>query len=584
MIPTPLPTVRLFGVRYMMKRSKLRWRRSLRRWIRTVSTPWLGVLVLGMVIVTGVQGFSATAQLPNPTDFSDPLPLFKASTAQNEVESGWVRLDGRPVFRVAAPAEDLSQRIQDIQRNLADISRAYRESDTPSLTVELRGEADLPTLYVNDRYVMTVTHLDAQLELTTPSLHGERLRSTLRQAIQDAATEWQPAALVDQTKWAIALLGAMGTLSLGVSVMQRQWRKRRQTQPPTGSPVTSQITQRRQENLGAIQALGVQLSQLLIWGGGSLLILHLFPQTRWLQVWVVQRLPAYLSMLVIAVGTYVAVRASFVVIDWFIGTLVEGGLLTPNRDQRLQQRVSTISRVVKGMTVLLLVLIGIFVALINLGVDIAPLIAGAGLIGVAISLASQNLIRDAINGFLILVEDQYAVGDVIAVDKVFGMVENMTLRITQLRDPEQRLITIPNSEVKVVSNLSSRHSQSDIHIPVAYSANIDQVLDIVNQVGIELAADPDWMGRILAKPLNLGLDEFGDRGMVVRVWIRTQPLEQWNVAREYRRRVKRAFDQAKIPLMLSQQELWLHDAEVAIAPPAHPGVDSTPNSQTHSTP
>ena len=568
-----------------MKRSRTRWRRSLQVKAKHLWLKWLACMLLLFVLISGLHIVSVSAQLPSPADFTDPLPIFKSTLAQDEIESGWVRLDGRPLFRVAAPTSELSQRVQDIQRNLAAVSRAYRESETSELNLELRGSADLPTIYINDRYVMTVTHLDAQLEMTTPMAHAERLRDTIPRALRESARERQSSALADQSKWAIAILLGMCVCSFGISVAQHQWRSRRRAAAANQSPSTSHISQRRRENLSAIQVLAFQLSQALVWSGGTLLILRLFPQTRWLQVWVLTHLPTYLSMPLIALGIYISVRLSFVTIDWFIDTLVDGGLLTPNRNQRLQQRVSTISRVIKGVTVLLLVLIGIFIVLINFGVDIAPLIAGAGLIGVAISLASQNLIRDAINGFLILVEDQYAVGDVIAVGTVFGMVENITLRITQLRDPEERLITIPNSEVKVVSNLSSRHSQADIRIPVAYSANIDQALDLVRQVGEELALDEEWMGRILAKPLTLGLDEFGDRGMVIRVWIRTQPLEQWNAAREYRRRIKVAFDRAKIPLMLSQQELWLHDTEVEMAPPpmAYPPADATHTPSAEST-
>ncbi|NEO28669.1 MAG: mechanosensitive ion channel family protein, partial [Kamptonema sp. SIO4C4] len=251
-------------------------------------------------------------------------------------------------------------------------------------------------------------------------------------------------------------------------------------------------------------------------------------------------------------------------IDRIIETLIEGAQLMPQRGQRLQQRVSTISGVTKGLTTIVLIIIAIFVALINLGIDVGPLIAGAGLIGVALSLASQNLIRDAINGFLILAEDQYAVGDVIAVGDVFGSVENITLRMTQLRDPEERLITIPNSEIKIVCNLSSRHAQADLRIPVAYTADVDKAIALTERITWEFVRDPQWKDFILADPQILGVDDFNERGMVIRVWIRTQPLKQWNVAREYRRRIKRAFDQVGIPLAVSQQELWVHET--------HPGA------------
>ena len=272
------------------------------------------------------------------------------------------------------------------------------------------------------------------------------------------------------------------------------------------------------------------------------------------------RLKSYLAFVVILVFTYISIRLSYILIARSLAAFVESAELIPRRStQRLQQRVSTISSVTKSMSTILLSIAGIFLALVSLGVNIAPLLAGAGLIGVAISLASQNLIKDAINGFLILVEDQYAVGDVIAVGNVTGFVENITLRITQLRDTEQRLITIPNSEIKIVSNLSSRHAQADIKIPFSYGVDIDEALRLVERVGDALAGDPDWQEFILEKPQILGLDEFSNRGTIVRIWIKTQPLKQWDVGREFRRRLKRACDRAKMPIALDRQEIWLHD-------------------------
>lgn len=183
--------------------------------------------------------------------------------------------------------------------------------------------------------------------------------------------------------------------------------------------------------------------------------------------------------------------------------------------------------------------------------------------GVAISLASQNLIKDAINGFLIIVEDQYAVGDVIDVGNVGGLVESLNLRMTQLRDAEGRLISIPNSEIKIVANRSSRWSRADLTIPVAYDANIDGALELIGKVALEMDEDPKWQYQIVETPQVLGVDNFGDRGLIIRVWIKTQPLKQWDVAREYRRRLKIAFDQAGISIPVPQQAIWINEGQLA---------------------
>jgi small conductance mechanosensitive channel len=134
-------------------------------------------------------------------------------------------------------------------------------------------------------------------------------------------------------------------------------------------------------------------------------------------------------------------------------------------------------------------------------------------------------------------------------------VENLNLRITQLRDAQGRLITIPNSEIKIVANLSSNWSRADLTIPVHYSADFDKALNIINTVAEQITDDPQWRKKILDTPQVLGVDNFGDQIMSIRVWIKTKPLKQWEVAREFRRRLKVAFDQANLPIALPQPEI-----------------------------
>lgn len=238
-----------------------------------------------------------------------------------------------------------------------------------------------------------------------------------------------------------------------------------------------------------------------------------------------------------------------------------------NRDvrQRMQLRINTISRLVGGIITAFWVILGIVVAITIVGIDVTPLLAGAGILGLALSFASQNLIKDALNGFFIILEDQYAVGDIVNIGDFGGQVENLNLRITQLRDPEGRLITIPNSEIKTVANLSSQWSRADINIPVAYQTNIDLSLKLVTKVAVEMFEARDWQSKILEVPEVLGVDDFGERGAVIRVWIKTHPFMQWEVAREFRRRIHNAFQQAGIPLPVPQRQIWWeHHAEAEI--------------------
>ena len=198
-----------------------------------------------------------------------------------------------------------------------------------------------------------------------------------------------------------------------------------------------------------------------------MVILSLFPYTRAIQVGIIAFLKIPLRLGIIGLIIYVAIRLSYALIERLTSAFVKSStLLTPETSERLQLRVSTISGVAKSIITFLWLGVGILLGLTALGIDIIPLLAGVSLIGVALSLASQSLIKDAINGFLIIMEDQYALGDVITVGDIGGLVENLNLRITQVRDAEGRLITIPNSEVKIVAYLSSRWSRADLNIPV----------------------------------------------------------------------------------------------------------------------
>ena len=160
---------------------------------------------------------------------------------------------------------------------------------------------------------------------------------------------------------------------------------------------------------------------------------------------------------------------------------------------------------------------------------------------------------------LIILEDQYAVGDVITIGEVGGLVENLNLRITQLRDGDGRLITIPNSLVDIVANHSNGWSRSDLKIPVAYQTNVDEAIELIEQVATEMYQDCECRDNILEPPLVLGIEDFAERGFIVRLWFKTEPLKQWDISREFRRRLKNTFEAAGIPLPLPQQQIWVNN-------------------------
>ncbi|AVH67083.1 mechanosensitive ion channel family protein [Nostoc sp. 'Peltigera membranacea cyanobiont' N6] len=520
----------------------------------------------------------ATAQIPFLPQLQAPSSV--SNDSDNRVVSGWIYLDGRRLFQIAASRTNFPERSEDIQKKLEKIGQNYFQSPAKTaIKVEVRKVNELPVIYVNDQYLMTVTSEDAGLRQVDISTSANQVAESLQEDLQQAKQERQTQSLIDQGKIATGTGVIMVIMSLGLYGWQRRSQKDSDSvnpiasQPPrellnspispaANQPITTQLNQQQKKHLQEVKRRLFQLSQAGIWGGGSFFILGLFPYTRGFQVGILNAFQFPLRLGVVCLGIYVAIRLTYALIDRFASTLISSGaFLTPESSARLQLRVSTFSGVTKSITTAIWIGVGFLLALVSLGIDIVPLLAGASLVGVALSLASQNLIKDAINGFLIILEDQYALGDVINVGDVGGLVENLNLRMTQVRDSEGRLITIPNGEIKVVANLSSRWSRADLTVPIAYQANTEEALKLIETVAFEMNQEMQWQRQILEPPQVLGIDQFGDRGLIIRVWIKTQPLKQWDVAREFRRRLKVALDEAGISISVPQQAIWVNDEQ-----------------------
>lgn len=519
--------------------------------------------IAGSMTITVVSISKATAQIPFLPQLQFPNNVSNES--DNKIVSGWIYLDGRGLFQIAGTKTSIPERLQNVQRNLDEISQNYLQSSAKEAKFQTKTLNGLPVIYVNDRYLMTITTQDAGLGGGEPFALATTITDVLQDSLKQARQERQTQSLIDQGKIAGAIALGMIISSLGVYY----WQRRSQHEsiqsipltPPVAREITTQLNEQQHRHIQEVKKRLFQLTQAGIWGSGSFIILGLFPYTRGIQLAILTALQIPLRLTVVVLGTYVAIRFTYALIDHFTTTLISSGaLLTPETSERLGLRVSTFSGVTKSIATIVCIGVGFFLALVALGIDVIPLLAGASLVGVAVSLASQNLIKDAINGFLIILEDQYALGDVINVGNVGGLVENLNLRMTQVRDSEGRLITIPNSEVKIVANLSSRWSRADLTIPVDYQADIDQALQVIRDVAFEMDKDPLWQHQIIETPQILGVDSFGDRGLLIRVWIKTQPLKQWDVAREYRRRLKIALDKAGIFIPVPQQAIWVNDA------------------------
>jgi small conductance mechanosensitive channel len=191
----------------------------------------------------------------------------------------------------------------------------------------------------------------------------------------------------------------------------------------------------------------------------------------------------------------------------------------------------------------------------NVFINIGPILAGAGILGLAISFGAQSLVRDIISGFFILLENQFAVGDVIEAAGKSGVVERMTMRVVVLRDLEGTMHVIPNGELKVVSNKTRDWARAVVDVTVPYTEDIDRVLEIVRDEAQQFSNNPDWSVQLDGPVEVLGVEELRDNSVVIRTLLKTQPGSQWNVAREFRRRLKKRFDRETVETPFQQRRV-----------------------------
>ena len=222
----------------------------------------------------------------------------------------------------------------------------------------------------------------------------------------------------------------------------------------------------------------------------------------------------------------------------------------------LEKRVDTLLGVTRSAShVAIWIVVGMIV-LRRIGIDIAPLLAGAGIAGLAIGFGAQELVRDIISGFFILLENQIRTGDVAVINGTGGLVERISLRTTLLRDQTGTVHVIQNGKINSLANMTKDWSGAVFNIGVAYKEDTDRVVEVMKQVAAELHADPAFAPKI-NEPLEvMGVDDFGDSQVTIRARFKTKPIQQWGVAREYRRRLKKAFERENIEIPFPHRTIY----------------------------
>ena len=229
--------------------------------------------------------------------------------------------------------------------------------------------------------------------------------------------------------------------------------------------------------------------------------------------------------------------------------------------ERSRQRALTLGAVLRGTSTAIVYLMGLMIALGEIGLDLGPLLAGAGIVGLAIGFGAQSLVSDFIAGVFVIIEDQYGVGDWVDVGSASGTVEKISLRTTVLRSAHGTVWVVPNGEIRRVGNSSQLWARSVLDLEVAYDTDIDAAATIIKEVADGLWEEQLEVATILEEPVVSGVQSFGADSISIRLSVKTEPGEQWSTGRILRARMKKAFDTHGIEIPFPQRTVWMHTAD-----------------------
>jgi small-conductance mechanosensitive channel len=262
--------------------------------------------------------------------------------------------------------------------------------------------------------------------------------------------------------------------------------------------------------------------------------------------WVIKELP---GIIIMVIALIIILRVARFTISRLKKALIRKAEKDETVDEsEAEKRIDTLTGILLGAVRIVLYTVFCIMLLGKFGIDIGPLLASAGILGLAVGFGAQELVRDYISGFFILLEDQLRAGDVAIINGTGGLVENIGLRTISLRDFSGTVHIFQNGKISSLSNMTKDWSAMVFDIGVAYKENVDQVMEIMKQVGDELQNDENF-GPSIIEPIEVfGLDSFGDSALVIKARLKTKPIQQWTIGREYRRRLKIAFDAQNIEI------------------------------------
>jgi len=258
-----------------------------------------------------------------------------------------------------------------------------------------------------------------------------------------------------------------------------------------------------------------------------------------------------LKILAILIGAFLIRRFARIFIEKIVRkAVVANNFLSPESEKK---RENTLISVFEGTFRAIIWIVAALMIIAELGVNIGPLLAGAGVIGLAVGFGAQYIIRDFFTGLFIILENQYRVGDVVCVKDICGEVENINLRMTILRDVDGAVHYIPNGEIKIATNKTKGFARVNLVIGVAYDADLEKVKQVINQVGQDMIKDSEWKDKIIKAPEFIRVENFSASSVDIKISGEVKPLEQWAILGELRKRIKLAFDKEGIEIPFPQR-------------------------------
>jgi small conductance mechanosensitive channel len=269
-----------------------------------------------------------------------------------------------------------------------------------------------------------------------------------------------------------------------------------------------------------------------------------------------------LQIMLIVVGLAVGLKATTLLIGRILDRIGQR-----KDDTEYRKRADTLKSVIRYLISTVLFAVALMMILGELGIEIGPILAAAGVVGLAVGFGAQHLVQDLLAGFFILLEDQIRVGDVVEVAGKGGLVEQVSLRTVVLRDLAGNVHYVRNGQIDAVTNMTKEYSRYVFDVSIAYRENVDEVMNVIREIDAGLREDPEFGPDILAPIEILGVDRFADSAVVIKARTTTRPIQQWRVGREFNRRMKQRFDELDIEIPFPHVTLYMGQAKNGESPP-----------------